>query len=99
MTVSDDDAMEDKDGELVNSDIKRAHPTVLHLVRKNKSNRRVSECECIPSAQHWCIKFLILGDKLIVINHVGKEDEGRSVYNKATDEMFNLDKIKQGDCV
>ena len=60
MTVSDCDVMENIDDELINSDIKRAHPTMLHLVRKNKNNRRINDRECIPSVQHWFIKFLTL---------------------------------------
>ena len=89
MTLVDEDDKNDSE-EFAESDLGEAHPTMLHLVCKNENNRRVSEDECVPNAQHWCQKFLILGDQLIVINRRSGEDRDRAIYSKETDKMFRL---------
>ena len=94
MTIADDED-ENKSEKFVDSDLGRAHPTMLHLVRKSKNNRRVSDDECVPGAQHWCVKFLILEYQLIVINRVSSDDKDRAVYTKATDDMFKLSESRR----
>ena len=34
-----------------------AHPTMIHVVRKGPTNRRICQKETVPDVQHWAQEF------------------------------------------
>ena len=70
------------------------HPTLLHVVRKGKGNRRYNEKEPVPSIQHWCQEFRVMGRTVIMINKTSHMDTAR--YDKIEpipmeEELLTLD--------
>lgn len=63
------------------------HPTLLHVVRKTR-NRRMNELEPVPNIHHWRQEFLIVNNRVTVVNRVSNMDELRSVPDQ--DELFRL---------
>merc|ERR1712165_242013 len=63
------------------------HPTLLHVVRKSR-NRRMNEREPVPNIHHWRQEFLVINNKVTVLNKVSNRDEDRNVPDE--DELFEL---------
>jgi len=63
------------------------HPTLLHVVRKTR-NRRMNELEPVPNIHHFKQEFLIVNNKVTVVNRVSNLDELRNVPDQ--DELFQL---------
>jgi len=63
------------------------HPTLLHVVRKTR-NRRMNELEPVPNIHHWKQEFLIVNNRVTVVNRVSNLDELRNVPDQ--DELFRL---------
>ena len=75
-------------------DLPLIHPTLLHVVRKGKGNRRYNEKEPVPSIQHWCQEFRVIGKRVFIMNKTSHLDIAR--YDKIDpiskeDELFEID--------
>ena len=69
------------------------HPTLIHVVRKGKGNRRFNEKEPVPNIHHWEQEFAVIGRDVTIRNKTSEVDEPR--YDKITriqaqDEMFQI---------
>jgi len=69
------------------------HPTLIHVVRKGKGNRRFNDKEPVPNIQHWRQEFVIIDKNVLIRNKTSEMDEPR--YNnieriEAQDEMFQI---------
>jgi len=73
---------------------KEIHPTLIHVVRKGKGNRRFNEKEPVPNINHWEQEFEIVDRKVYICNKISSKDEQR--YKEGNeiipdkDEMFEL---------
>merc|ERR1712198_694932 len=52
------------------------HPTLLHVVRKGRGNRRFNEKEPVPNIHHWQQEFIIRYEK---VDRIPDEDEMFSI--------------------
>ena len=70
------------------------HPTLIHVVRKGKGNRRYNEKEPVPNIYHWQQEFHIIDGKVFICNKTSEEDEPRYKTEEERiqlrDEMFKL---------
>jgi len=69
------------------------HPTLLHVVRKGRGNRRFNEKEPVPNIHHWQQEFIIRDKRVYIRNKTSDMDEPR--YEKIDripdeDEMFSI---------
>jgi len=69
------------------------HPTLIHVVRKGKGNRRFNDKEPVPNIQHWQQEFVIVNKTVLIRNKTSEMDEPR--YDRierieAEDEMFEI---------
>jgi len=73
---------------------KEIHPTLIHVVRKGRGNRRFNEKEPVPNISHWQQEFLVIDGKIFICNKTSDEDEPRYKTDddriKPRDEMFSL---------
>ena len=74
---------------LLSESEKKIHPTLIHVVRKGKGNRRCNEKEAIPSIQHWQQEFVIRDKVVFIRNKISEKDQGR-VQIPEEDEMFRI---------
>ena len=68
---------------------RQIHPTLIHVVRKGRGNRRNNEKEPVPSIQHWQQEFVIRERKVSIRNKTSDRDNGR-VEIPEEDEMFSI---------
>jgi len=69
------------------------HPTLIHVVRKGKGNRRFNDKEPVPNIQHWQQEFVIINKNVFIRNKTSEMDEPRyDTIEKipAEDEMFPI---------
>ena len=71
----------------ISSKVQEIHPTLLHVVRKTKT-RRMNELEPVPNIHHWKQEFLIVDNKVVLVNRVSSLDNLRNV--PVLDELFHL---------
>jgi len=69
------------------------HPTLIHVVRKGKGNRRFNDKEPVPNIHHWQQEFVIINKNVFIRNKTSEMDEPR--YDKIEriepeDEMFPI---------
>jgi len=69
------------------------HPTLIHVVRKGKGNRRFNDKEPVPNIHHWQQEFVIINKNVFIRNKTSGMDEPR--YDKIErieeeDEMFSI---------
>jgi len=70
------------------------HPTLIHVVRKGKGNRRYNEKEPVPNINHWQQEFEIIDRKVYICNKTSEKDELRYQNENdrilVKDEMFDI---------
>ena len=69
------------------------HPTLIHVVRKGKGNRRFNEKEPVPNINHWQQEFVIRDKRVYIRNKTSDLDIPR--YEKIEqipqeDEIFSI---------
>ena len=52
-------------------EVMSVHPTMIHVVRKGKGNRRLLHKEPVPSADYCSQEFLLIGDTLKIKKKLG----------------------------
>ena len=68
---------------------RQIHPTLIHVVRKGRGNRRYNEKEPVPGIQHWQQEFIIRDKVVSIRNKTSDKDQGR-VRIPEEDEMFSI---------
>jgi len=68
---------------------RQIHPTLIHVVRKGRGNRRYNEKEAVPGIQHWQQEFVIRDKMVSIRNKTSDKDQGR-VQIPEEDEMFSI---------
>jgi len=70
------------------------HPTLIHVVRKGRGNRRFNEKEPVPNINHWQQEFEIIDKKVFIRNKTSSLDEQRHASGSERilprDEMFTI---------
>jgi len=70
------------------------HPTLIHVVRKGRGNRRYNEKEPVPNINHWQQEFEIKDKKVYICNKTSEMDELRYQSDNdrilVKDEMFEI---------
>jgi len=70
------------------------HPTLIHVVRKGRGNRRYNEKEPVPNINHWQQEFEIKDRKVYICNKTSEMDELRYQSDSdrilVKDEMFDI---------
>jgi len=70
------------------------HPTLIHVVRKGRGNRRFNEKEPVPNINHWQQEFEIIDKKVFIKNKTSVLDEQRHASGSERilprDEMFAI---------
>ena len=81
------------DVELSEAD-REIHPTLLHVVRKGRGNRRYNEKEPVPNIQHWQQEFEVRDRRVYIKNKVSDMDFPRFTCDNERiqdkDEMFTI---------
>merc|ERR1712110_1039933 len=68
---------------------RQIHPTLIHVVRKGRGNRRYNEKEPVPGIQHWQQEFIIRDKVVSIRNKTSDKDQGR-VRIPEEDEMVSI---------
>ena len=61
-----------------NSDSANIHPTLIHVVRKGKGNRRFNDKEPVPNIHHWQQEFVIIDKSVFIRNKTTEMDVHRT---------------------
>ena len=66
------------------------HPTLIHVVRKGRGNRRLNEKEPVPNPQHWQRELFVINDRLFIRNQTSEVDEQRYADIEKIPELDEL---------
>jgi len=70
------------------------HPTLIHVVRKGKGNRRDQDKEPVPNSGHWQQEFLVSDGRVAIVNKTTSWDADRCSKGMppipTVDDMFPI---------